>query len=108
MYGRNDASTLLWMNNSDPIPIHQLIQKFIVQSPHQHKMMQASVINAWNQLLPTVIHKSTKRIYVKQHKIFLEIPSSPLRHELQHAKQGILEKLQAYVPNYPITDILFI
>ncbi len=96
------------MNNPEPILIHQLIQKLIAQSPHQHKMMEASIVNAWHQLMPAPVNKRTKRIYAKQHKIFVEITSSPLRHELQNAKQSILERLQARVPGYTIDDIVFI
>jgi hypothetical protein len=94
------------MNN--PAPIFQLIQKLIEKSPHQHKMVEASIINAWYQLMPDLINKRTKRIYVKQNKIFVEIASAPLRHELQNAKQSMLEKLQERVPNYPLHDLVFI
>jgi hypothetical protein len=96
------------MKNPEPIPIHQLIQRLIEQSPHQHKMMEASIINAWHQLMPALVNKRTKRIYIKQYKIFVEITSSPLRHELQNAKQTILERLQAHVPGYRVDDIVFI
>ncbi len=96
------------MNNPEPIPIHQLIQRLIEQSPHQHKMVEASIINAWHYHMPAIVSRGTKRIYVKQNKIFVEIASSPLRHELQNAKQTILGKLQGHVPGYTIGDIAFI
>jgi hypothetical protein len=93
------------MNEQQPIPIHQLIQKLIAQSPHQHKMMEASIICAWHSHMPAIVRKRTKRIYVKQNKIFVEITASSLRHELNNAKQTILEKLQAHVSDYTTNDI---
>mgnify|MGYP002785116312 CR=1 FL=1 len=96
------------MNEQGPTPIHQLIQKLIAQSPHQHKMVEASVINAWHHYMPAIVSKGTKRMYVKQSKIFVEINSSPLRHQLQNNKQNIVERLQPHVPGYIIDDIVFI
>jgi hypothetical protein len=96
------------MNKQEPLPIHQLIQQLIKQSPHQHKMIEASIINAWHHYMPAVVSRGTKRMYVKQNKLFVEISSSPLRHELQNAKQTILGNLQAYVSDYGIEDIVFI
>jgi hypothetical protein len=96
------------MNNPEPIPIHQLIQKLMEQSPHQHKMVEASIISAWHCHMPAIVSRGTKRIYVKHNKIFVEVASSPLRHELQNAKQTILEKLQTHIPGCRLDDIAFI
>lgn len=96
------------MKQVDPLPIHELIHRLVSQSPHQHKIVEASIINAWHQHMPTIVSRRTKRIYIKQNKIFVEIMSSPLRHELQNAKQPILDKLQKNVPGYTINDIVFI
>lgn len=96
------------MNEQGPIPIHQLIQKLIKESPHQHKMVEATIINAWHSHMPGIVSRGTKRIYVKQNKIFVEVVSSPLRHELQNSKQTVLDSLQAHISGYSIDDIVFI
>jgi hypothetical protein len=91
-----------------PTIINELIKNIIKQSPHQHKLQEANIINTWHQVLPSLISRRTSRIYLKQNKIFVKIDSAPLRQELQNTKQHILKTLQDSVKDYEIIDLVFI
>ena len=94
------------MQQNEPAPLQQLIQKIIQRSPHQEKIQQASILNAWDTAMPDVVKKATKHIDVRKDNICIEVTSAPLRQELQASKDKILAALQK-ITTYPITDIIF-
>jgi len=94
------------MNQNEPATLQQLIQKIIQLSPHQDKIQEASIINAWNTAMPAIIKRSTKHIAVKKNNLHIEVTSAPLRQELQVNKGKILAELHRFT-TYPVTDIKF-
>jgi len=95
------------MYHREPATINQLVKKLIEQSPYRHKLEEASIIDAWYRIMPTIVKRRTEQIYVKQNKVFVKLNSAPLRQELQNTKHQILKMLQPYVIDYTIVDILF-
>ncbi|ACE06042.1 MAG: DciA family protein [Candidatus Amoebophilus sp.] len=95
------------MYHREPTAINQLVKKLIEQSPHRHKLEEASIIDAWYRIMPTIVKRRTEQIYVRQNKVFVKLNSAPLRQELQNTKHQILKMLQPYVIDYTIVDILF-
>lgn len=95
------------MQQNEPVTLQQLIHKIIQRSPHQDKIQQASIINAWNTLMPEAVKRATKHIDVRKYNICIEVTSAPLRQELQASKDKILQELKQ-ITTYTITDIRFI
>lgn len=94
------------MHHKEPAPLQHLIQKIIQLSPHQDKIKQATIINAWNTTMPEMVKRETKYIDIKNNKICIEVTSAPLRQELQNNKKKILDELQR-ICKYEMTDIIF-
>ena len=88
--------------------ISQVVEQLIAQSPYKHKLEEATIICAWNQVMPPMIIKRTERILVKNKKLFLKISSAPLRHNLQINKEKVIALLQEAVPRYGIADIIWL
>ena len=95
------------MQQNAPASLQQLIQKTIQLSPHQNKIQHASVINAWNTVMPDLVKSATRHIDVRKDSVCIEVTSAPLRQELQASKDKILQELKK-ITTYPITDIRFI
>ncbi|OJW67184.1 MAG: hypothetical protein BGO68_01300 [Candidatus Amoebophilus sp. 36-38] len=92
----------------EPTMINHLIQKMIKESPHRHKLEEATIIHAWHQMMPHLVSRRTVHISVKQHQVFIKVNSAPLRQELQNTKQQILAVLQNACKDYVISDLIFI
>jgi hypothetical protein len=96
------------MYHREPTTINQLVKKLIEQSPHRHKLEEASIIDAWYRAMPLMVRRRTEQIYVRQNKVFVKLNSAPLRQELQNTKHQVLKILQPYITDYAIADIMFI
>eukprot|EP01132_Coremiostelium_polycephalum_P000760 gene760-942_t len=98
----------LRMNSQEPTIISQLVSRLISQSPHKHKLGEASVIHAWHCVMPDIVKRRTDQVYVKNNTLFVKLSSAPLRQELQNTKHKMLQMLQDQLTDYTIADIIFI
>jgi hypothetical protein len=56
----------------------------------------------------TPIAKRTKRVFVKDRKLFVELNSAPLKHELNLSKRMILDIFDQEFGQKMLDDIIFI
>jgi hypothetical protein len=96
------------MKHMEPIKVGQVFKQLIDQSPYKHKLVEAALISAWNQVMPPVVIKRTEQISVKQSKLFLKINSAPLRQEIQNAKSQVLTLLKEAAPECELIDIVWL
>lgn len=74
----------------------------------QNKFDATRLTSSWERLMGTPISKRTKRVFVKDRKLFVELSSAPLKHELSLSKRMILELFDREFGKKLLDDIVFI
>jgi predicted nucleic acid-binding Zn ribbon protein len=64
--------------------------------------------SSWERLMGRPIARRTKRVFVKDRKLFVELSSAPLKHELVLSKSIILDIFDKEFDQKMIDDIIFI
>ena len=84
------------------------MQQFIAKSSHKDKLAAATILCAWQQLMPAVVLQRTEQAFVKDNKLFVKISSAPLRQELQNTKDLIRQRINTIAPACGLADIVFL
>jgi predicted nucleic acid-binding Zn ribbon protein len=74
----------------------------------QQKFDATRLTSSWERLMGAPISKRTKRIFVKDRKLFVELTSAPLKHELTLSKRMILDIFDQEFGQKMLDDIIFI
>src|SRR5260221_6832292 len=67
--------------------IHQLLSEFSITS----KCDEANLVASWERLVGKPIAKRTKKVFVRNKVVFVELESPSMKHDLQLHKSKILE-----------------
>ena len=84
------------------------IKEFLNAYNIREKFDSASVIAGWAKLMGTPIANRTSRIFIKDRKMFVELTSAPLKHELTLSKSKILDLFAQEFRKDIIEDIVFL
>ena len=74
----------------------------------QQKFDATRLTSSWERLMGPPIAKRTKRVFVKDRKLFVELSSAPLKHELSLSKRMILDIFDKEFGQKMLDDIIFI
>ena len=74
----------------------------------QNKFDATRLTSSWERLMGSPIAKRTKRVFVKDRKLFVELSSAPLKHELTLSKRMILDIFDREFGQNLLDDIVFI
>jgi predicted nucleic acid-binding Zn ribbon protein len=83
---------------------NELLQTYRIQN----KFDATRLTSSWGRLMGSPIAKRTKRIFVKDRKLFVELTSAPLKHELTLSKGKILDIFDREFGQNLLDDIVFI
>lgn len=84
--------------------INELLQVYRIQN----KFDATRITSSWENLMGTPIAKRTKRVFIKDRKLFVELSSAPLKHELNLSKRMILDIFDKEFGRKVLDDIIFI
>lgn len=62
----------------------------------------------WNEQMGQTISKRTEKMYFKDQKLFVEITSASLKHQLHMQRTKIKDDLNTLIGTKLITDIIFL
>lgn len=69
---------------------------------------EARLVSSWEKLMGKTIANRTKKIYIKNQVLFVEVTSAPLRHELNLSKSKIIAIFEKEVGSGIVKEIIFI
>lgn len=84
--------------------IGQLLKAYQLQARFNETYLEAF----WGKMMGPAIASRTNRLYVRDRKLHIEIASAPLRNELVHAKQKLIQLVNKDMGTDVIEDIIFI
>ncbi len=90
----------------DGQPLKSLIGEMIQKYELEDRFSEARVVTLWRKLMGKPIVDRTRSVYVKDHKLFVEVISAPLRDELNFAKSKIKDMINKDLGEEYIKEVI--
>ncbi|GAB1415303.1 hypothetical protein MASR2M117_07090 [Paludibacter sp.] len=87
--------------------IKYVILQFLKQRKLDKPLMERKIIEAWSIVLGKNISKYTTNLVVKNRKLYVEISSSVLRHDLFMSRDEIVTSLNKQAGGNVIDEVVF-
>lgn len=83
--------------------IQQLLNRYHIKS----KFDEANLINSWEILVGKPVAKRTKKLYIRNKVLFVELESPALKYDLSIHKSKIIDLLQKEFGTEVVKDLVF-
>jgi len=93
--------------NDSTIHISQAIQELLKTQHLKPRFDEANVVASWERLVGKAIAKRTKRIYVRNTVLFVELQSPSMKQDLGYHKGHMLELFRKEFGDGVVTQIVF-
>jgi predicted nucleic acid-binding Zn ribbon protein len=94
------------MRRSKTISLAEAMNDYIREMNFGGKLSEISVINSWEEIVGKAISSRTKKIFIKDHILYVHLNSSVVRNELLMLREVLREKLNAKAGSEVIKDIV--
>lgn len=94
------------MRRSKTISIAEAVNDYIRAMNIGDKLGEASVLNSWEEIVGRAISSRTKRIYIKDHVLYVHLSSSVVRNELLMLRQALMEKINGRAGQEVVREIV--
>jgi predicted nucleic acid-binding Zn ribbon protein len=81
-------------DSSGAIHVGDAIKDLLKQYHIETKFDEANIIGSWERLVGKPIAKRTRKVFIRNHVLFVELNSPSLKHDLNYSKANILELFQ--------------
>tara|TARA_B100000959_G_scaffold285077_1_gene358617 strand:+ start:1547 stop:1840 length:294 start_codon:yes stop_codon:yes gene_type:complete len=88
------------------LSIKDLTSEFYNSDKMKKGINEVEIANTWNKITNKQIQSRTKKLFVKENKLYIKVNSAPLRNELSNNRKVILEKFRT--EHKYVTEIFFI
>ena len=72
------------------------------------KFEETRLINSWGKVMGESIAKRTKKVYIHNKKMYVELTSAPLRDELSRSRSKVLGLFMAEFGQLIVDDVVFV
>ena len=86
--------------------IGQAIQQLLSTYHIKSKFDEANLVSSWERLVGKPIAKRTKKVYIRNKVLFVELDSPSLKHDLKLHKSKILDILKKEFGNDAVHEIV--
>ena len=93
---------------ADIQPLKDTIQELLKAYRIQGKVTQAQVIASWEKIMGKGIALKTKELYFQDRKLFVNLTSASLKHELVMSKTRVIELINQEIGQDFIQEIVFL
>jgi predicted nucleic acid-binding Zn ribbon protein len=95
-------------NKSGAKHVGEAIKELLKQYHIEQKFDEASIVTSWERLVGAAIAKRTKKVFVRNHVLFVELTSPGLKHDLSYSKTHILELFQKEFGKDSVKEIVLL
>ena len=81
-------------DHAGAVHVGDAIKELLKQYHIDEKFDEANVVSSWERLVGKPIAKRTKKVFIRNHVLFVELNSPSLKHDLSYSKSSILELFQ--------------
>lgn len=93
--------------HNNAVHISQAIQELLKSQHLKPKFDEASVVVSWERVVGKAIARRTKRIFVRDKVLFVELLSPALKHDLGYHKAQMLDLFKKEFGDEVISEIVF-
>jgi predicted nucleic acid-binding Zn ribbon protein len=93
-------------NQHDAVHISQAIQELLKSQHLKPKFDEANVVASWERIVGKAIAKRTKRIYIRNKVLFVELQSPSMKHDLGYHKGQMLELFKKEFGDGVVSEII--
>lgn len=94
------------MKNKGALPIRDIIKECLKEQNLNERLLENRAVSYWERVLGPAVAKATRRIYIHQGTLYVELTSSVLRNELLMWKDRIIVNLNQAIGGDIVKDIV--
>lgn len=94
------------MSEKNQYTLKDLIQKMLKSYQIEGRIQEVDLRQNWEELMGSMINKHTRSLYINNQKLYLTVDSSVLRQELSYGKNLIIEKVNDFMGEEVIKDVV--
>ena len=94
------------MRKKNEMKLGEAIRVYLKAMGLDRKLKENQLINSWEDTLGKAVAKSTRKIYIQNRVLFVQLNSSIIRQELQMMKTALIDRLNQNVGEQLISDIV--
>lgn len=94
------------IRKSNEQTLKQVIEELISTYRLDGKLSETRLLNSWEQTVGKLVAKHTKRLYIKNKILFVELDSAAIREELSYARQKLIQRLNQVAGKQVIEDVV--
>lgn len=94
------------MRKKNEMKLGEAIRAYLKAMGLDRKLKENQLINSWEDTLGKAVAKSTRKIYIQNRVLFVQLNSSIIRQELQMMKTALIDRLNQNVGEQIISDIV--
>ena len=96
------------MRRDNTRSIAEIIKELIEAYKLDDKLIESKIIQSWESIVGNYIASKTSKLFIHDHKLYVGIQSSIIKHELMIASDDFLEKINEIAGKKYIEKIIFI
>ena len=93
---------------ADTLPLEEAMKQMFRAYRLQGKMNQVYVTSCWEKIMGKTVARYTKSLYFKDGKLFVELTSAPLKHELVMNKTKVMANINQEVGEEVVVEVVFL
>jgi hypothetical protein len=93
---------------SESQPLKEAIESLLRVYQLQGIYDETYIVAHWEEIMGKPIAARTKKMYIKNGKLFLQLDSAPLKKELMMAKAKMIELINKYAHSELIKEVVFL
>ncbi len=96
------------IKKSNESTLGEAIKELLKTYQLEDKYVETGILNAWESVVGRMIARYTKKLYVKDKKLYVKIENAAIVNELKFAREKIVKSLNKQAGQEVITEIVFI
>ncbi|MGC9471741.1 MAG: DUF721 domain-containing protein [Bacteroidales bacterium] len=94
------------MKRSHIQSLGEIIREMLKDSVTGRKLREVQLIGAWEEVVGKTVAKRTKKLYIRNKKLYVELTSSVVRNELMMIRSSLVSALNRKVGEELVEEIV--
>lgn len=87
-------------------PLKDIIGSWLQDPRVKEKLTEAKLLDKWGDIVGAVIAQYTRRIYVSDRKLYVQLDSPVLKHELHLGRAMLLRNINEYLGDGFLKEVI--
>ncbi|MBL7114112.1 MAG: DUF721 domain-containing protein [Bacteroidales bacterium] len=94
------------MEKSNTRSLKDVVSDFLQQNKLDTRLKERNLVNSWESVVGKTINRTTKKIYIRDKKLYIHLSSSVARNELHMLKDELIKRLNENAGEEIISEIV--